>query len=61
MIVANKVGEVLALVAKDIKSGLVPSFDKSKNHDIKVVSKEDAFEHMDRNHDGKITREEFKN
>jgi len=59
-LVAKNSGEVLAMVARDIKAGLVPGFDPSKNHNIKIISSsESAFDHMDRNHDGHITRDEF--
>jgi Ca2+-binding EF-hand superfamily protein len=59
---AKNSGEVLAIVARDIKKSLVPGFDSSKNHDIKVVPKvvEDAFDNMDSNRDGRISRDEFK-
>jgi Ca2+-binding EF-hand superfamily protein len=59
---AKNSGEVLAIVARDIKKSLVPGFDSSKSHDIKVVPKmvEDAFDNMDRDRDGRISRDEFK-
>jgi len=38
-LVAKNSGEVLALIARDIKAGLVSGFDPSKNHDIKIVAK----------------------
>lgn len=36
---AVNVGKILPLVANDIKEGLVPGFDNSKNQDIKIVPK----------------------
>lgn len=33
---AKNTGEALTVVARDIKSGLVPNFDSSKNHEIKL-------------------------
>ena len=36
---ANHVGSVLSMVANDIQQGLVPGFDSSKDHNIKIVTK----------------------
>ena len=58
---AKNTGEVLSIVARDVKQGLVANFDSSKNQNIKIVLKqpEDAFGNMDSNGDGSISREEF--
>lgn len=58
---AKNTGEVLAIVARDIKGGLVPGFDSTKDQNLRVVLKqpEDAFGNMDKNGDGSISRDEF--
>lgn len=58
---AKNTGDALALVARDIQKGLVSGFDSSKSHNVKVVRKvgENAFDNLDKNKDGNISREEF--
>jgi hypothetical protein len=38
-VTAKNAGDALAIVAGDIQKNLVPGFDSSRNHEIRLVSK----------------------
>lgn len=38
----NNVADVLKQVGHDINSNLIPNFDSSKNHNVKIVPKENT-------------------
>ena len=42
VIEASNVTDVLRIVGTDISNNVVPNFDKTKNHDIRIVPQDNA-------------------